>query len=72
MNNVEITVKFTNDEGKEFEYTFSYDKMQIQQDRGLMRIRSMGGDDIVPNGQERIMIRAWSGCKDFNDFKQEE
>jgi archaellum component FlaG (FlaF/FlaG flagellin family) len=53
--------------------TYEYDNVNISQERGIEKVFGVGVDviDLVPNGQERITILAWSGVADFDRFEPE-
>jgi hypothetical protein len=51
--------------------TYTYSDAQIRQDRGIKfhSTSLVGPPDISPNGHERIIIKAWSGCKSWEEFE---
>ena len=55
--------------------TFEYDDVEIKQERGINTIYRSGllaPVDIKPNGHQRMVIRAWKGCKTFEAFKADQ
>lgn len=59
-------------EGLEYQYpaVFEYDHIVTEEERGLEFNHSPNGEvKIQSNGQQRMRIELWSGCKSFADFR---
>jgi len=67
-------------EGGEFTepVVFSFDKVSVSQEQGIVKIYERGGEsfgrpvDLKLNGQRRLLLKAWSGCYDYDCFTPSE
>lgn len=69
IESVTITFKFKGDHPT---HSMVYDACEFQQERGISQQFKPGHFDIqglVPNGQERITLKAWKGCPTFDSFQ---
>lgn len=71
--NVRICLEFTNTDGSTKRFDHTYKNISTYMQRGIdhimdMNIQEGGCVSLVPNGHERILIKAWSGCKSYDDF----
>lgn len=44
---------------------FVFENVNLNMQRGI----EWGKDELHPNGHLRTLIKAWSGCADFDDFQ---
>ena len=53
--------------------TFEFESFSISQERGVGKYRSKSGKvtDINPNGQKRMTIKAWTGCRIYENFSKD-
>ena len=53
---------------------FEYEYVTVAQERGIARVYTPGPEsfgrpiDLVPNGHKRLLLKAWSGCRDYESF----
>ena len=53
---------------------FEYERVTVDQERGVERVYAPSSEplsdpyDLVSNGQRRILLKAWSGCRDYESF----
>ena len=51
-----------------------YDHVTLTQERGLITIYDRGAEsfgrpvNLKPNGHQRMLLKAWSGCRDYESF----
>lgn len=51
-----------------------YEHVTVAQERGIAKVYTPGPDsfgrpvDLCPNGQRRLLLKAWSGCLDYDSF----
>ena len=72
MNNnkvKKITVEF--ESGELVELNSSEHEFKTVFQRGVHRTHCDGLPDVILNGQQRVMIKAWKGCEDFDSFQAE-
>jgi len=68
---IKSIITYANGETKEFELAF--DDAWIEMERGVAYDRATNGyvHKIILNGQERMTIKAWKGCRSYEDFTTE-
>jgi hypothetical protein len=53
---------------------FEYERVTVAQERGIAKVYTPGSEsfgrpvDLVSNGQRRLLLKAWSGCYDYDSF----
>ena len=52
---------------------FEYERVTVVQERWVERVYAPGAGplgpyDLVYNGQKRLLLKAWSGCRDYESF----
>lgn len=53
---------------------FEFEEIYVSQERGLAKIYDRGAEsfgrpvDLKPNGHIRFLLKAWSGCRDYDAF----
>jgi len=62
MKKIKVIIENTDTTGK---YEFEFDDFTIEQERGITK-DELG--NLIPNEQFRMVLKAWSGCKTFEDF----
>ena len=52
---------------------FEFNDMEFSLERGIAKFPdgSTGNMVFVPNGQQRLTIKAWKGCSSFDSFSTE-
>jgi len=55
------------------ELEFEFEHMEYTMESGIKRTRKWGSyvTHIDQNGQNRVLIKAWSGCPTFESFQKE-
>ena len=53
---------------------FEYEYVTVVPERGVERVYTPSSEplgdpyDLVSNGQRRLLLKAWSGCRDYESF----
>ena len=53
---------------------FEYERVTVAKERGVERVYTPRSEplsdpyDLVSNGQRRLLLKAWSGCYDYESF----
>lgn len=67
---VKVKIEYEEDvPDQEVEYVF--DDIYVTHERGLTSYSFDHEHQFAPNGQERLIIKAWKGCVTFDSFERE-
>ena len=69
---VRITIEFLGKPHHDH-FVLEYDKVELTQEQGVLRIEDYRNPEIKyqRNGQQRLIIKAWSGCAHYDAFEPE-
>jgi hypothetical protein len=70
---IELTVR--SEDGKEHKTTWEFDECFISEEKGHTYYKKKDAKEVLniePNGQQRLMIKAWSNCPSWDDFQKRE
>ena len=67
MSKVKITVEYKGEEP----FIFTADEVDMKFELGLQTYVGLDGEaKRKHSGQKRMLLKAWKGCHDYNDFQE--